>query len=163
MIVILRQNCPGGACVWVAPLPGVAGMATALTAGQATTNSPGADWSAEVKIKANMADLGMSFLPDLVGMHIRVVNKSTAGTTIGQYPGGSVWNNLPSWANLKLRYPIKYVIALDQSGSMLSDAKWTHAKNATNILANALACCVAYRRAAFLFRRQRWGDHIRVE
>jgi opacity protein-like surface antigen len=108
----------------------------------------GASWTAELKISASVPDLGVAFLPAIMGLTIHVVDTPTGGG----FPAESFWPaasnsfNPDDWADVKTRYPVEFVMVLDQSGSMLSANRWPSAKQAANILANTL---VAFRDPAF--------------
>lgn len=91
-------------------------------------------WSAEVTITAS--DLGASDLPAITGLAVLVHNQNTSDQTSWPSPFPA---SAATWANLKTRYPIEYMITLDQSGSMLSQNKWDNAKTAANFLANTMA------------------------
>ena len=99
------------------------------------TNSPGA-WVVEVKITDQ--ELAVSDLPPIIG--IGIDSESLDSGDIASWPT-NFNDNSPSttWANLKNRYPIEYMIAMDQSGSMLNESKWDNAISAANYLANAMA------------------------
>ena len=91
-------------------------------------------WSAEVTITAS--DLGASDLPAIFGFAVLVHDHNTSDQTSWPSPFPAT---PATWANLKMRYPIEYMITLDQSGSMLSQNKWDNAKKAANFLANTMA------------------------
>lgn len=91
-------------------------------------------WAAEVTI--TVADLGKADLPAILGIAILVHNQNTGNQTSWPSPFPP---SADTWANLKTRYPIEYMIVLDQSGSMLSQNKWNDAKKAANFMANAMA------------------------
>lgn len=93
-------------------------------------------WTAEVKLTAS--ELGVSDLPPIMGIGVQVEDNPAGNIAV--WPAN--FNNLSpatTWANLKTRYPIEYMIVLDQSGSMLSQNKWNDAKKAANFMANAMA------------------------
>jgi hypothetical protein len=91
-------------------------------------------WTAEVTITAS--DLGANDLPAIFGFAVLVHDQNTSDQTSWPSPFPAT---PATWANLKTRYPIEYMIVLDQSGSMLSQNKWDNAKTAANFLANAMA------------------------
>ena len=99
------------------------------------TNSAGA-WVVEVKITDQ--ELAVSDLPPIIG--IGIDSESLDSGDLASWPT-NFNDNSPSttWANLKNRYPIEYVIAMDQSGSMLSESKWDNAISAANYMVNAMA------------------------
>lgn len=114
-----------------------------LAAAQWSVQDNPANWLAEVKIEAG--DLNLSYIPSLMGMYIEVIN---AGEGDGRYPTASVKIDMESWANLKTRLPLEYVLLLDQSGSMLRDfngdyppvlaQRWQSAKAASDIFAQLI-------------------------
>jgi len=115
-----------------------------LAAAQWQVDSNPGDWIAEVKIKAS--DISLNFIPSLVGILVEVKDVDAGVTTTGLYPASAIKVNMETWANLKTRNPLEYVILLDRSGSMGEDfdgnwpapevdMKWTAAKKATDIFA----------------------------
>lgn len=97
-------------------------------------------WRAEVKIKAS--DLNLNAIPSLMGIFIEVErnndnNPNNPNDTF-TYPETATANDAKTWANLKTRYPLDYMIVLDQSGSMLSQNKWDNAKVAAQIMASTM-------------------------
>jgi hypothetical protein len=111
------------------------------TVQKAVVSGP-ASWTAEMMIQASAPDLPVAFLPSVMGLSIYVKD-----TPLGGFPAEDFWPAPPmggdpfspsTWADLKTRYPIEYMLVLDQSGSMLSLNRWVSAKNAANILANTL-------------------------
>lgn len=98
-------------------------------------------WKVELKIRAS--DLGLNFIPALFGMHIQVIDGN--GPTTETYPNIGV-NTVGSWANVKTRNPIEYVVLLDKSGSMVEDIdgnwpavgtlRWNIAQKASDIFAH---------------------------
>ncbi len=103
-------------------------------------NNPG-NWTAEVKLKAS--DLDLNFIPSLMGIFVEAKDVDAGVTTTGKYPIGAIKIDMETWANLKTRYALEYVLLLDQSGSMLRDfdgsyppvtsERWSSAKAATDI------------------------------
>jgi len=91
-------------------------------------------WAAEVTITAS--DLGTNDLPAILGFVVLIHDQNTSDQTSWPSPFPAT---PATWANLKTRYPIEYMITLDQSGSMLSQSKWDNAKTAANFLANTMA------------------------
>lgn len=92
--------------------------------------SSSTSWTVEIKV--NASDLGRPDLPPILGFAIEGFDD--INTTSWANPSTPT-----DWANLKTRYPIEYMVVLDQSGSMLSQNKWDDAKKATNLLADTLA------------------------
>lgn len=138
-VLILRQVGPNNVTVGGLNPGGNPASPVPLPAAQWSINgaAPGG-WTAEVKL--NAADLGLSSIPDLMGMYIRVTNVPNAGaTTFGNYPNGVNAFGFAAWANLKTRFPIDYLVVLDHSGSMLSQQKWINAKAATNFFVNTMS------------------------
>lgn len=117
-------------------LGGAPSSPTTLPAGQVSVNPTASPttWVAEVKILP--ADLGLNGIPSLSGLYIQAFNNETLDD--GSFPATATTDVL-GWANLKTRYPIDYVIVLDESGSMLSDDKWEDAKRAADFFANTMA------------------------
>jgi len=107
-----------------------------LPSGQWTVDPTGGQWVAEVKILPS--DLDLNVFPSLMGLYVEVFNNETVDTE--RYPSTAfAASDVGSWANLKTRYPLDYMVVLDQSGSMLSDDKWTDATQAANFLANTMS------------------------
>jgi hypothetical protein len=109
----------------------------------ATTSAPGS-WTAEVRISA--ADLGAVDLHAIMGFGVEAQDPADSGAIIA-WPSVGFVSTTPAttWGNLKMRFPLQYMMVLDQSGSMLSptinggtDSKWTGALNAADYLANTL-------------------------
>lgn len=107
-------------------------------------------WTGEFSLTPS--DLGWGHFPAVVGFMVLARSENKNGISAGHpatgspnhpkayYPTISGDETNPSnWSNLKLRYPIEYMIVLDQSGSMLSQNKWQAAKKATNLLVSAMA------------------------
>lgn len=130
--VEIRRN--GTATVGGVNLSGPPSGAVALPGAQLSVQSNPADWVAEVKLEA--ADLGLNGIPSLMGLYVQVIESNTLSS--GSFPGGLV-TTVATWANLKTRFPIDFMIVLDQSGSMLSNNKWTNAKRAADLFANTMA------------------------
>ena len=108
----------------------------ALLGSEVSISSSGAAWTVEMKLHAN--DFGTPDLPLIMGFGIEA--ESLDSGDLASWPTNLVNNNpANSWANLKSRYPIEYMIAIDQSGSMLSDSKWDNAITAANFLANSMS------------------------
>jgi hypothetical protein len=100
-----------------------------------TSNAAGS-WTAELKLTA--AELGLSDLPPILGFGIQAEDQPN--DDLATWPANfDNTNPATSWANLKTRFPIEYVLTLDRSGSMVDQDKWTNAKKATNFLANTMA------------------------
>lgn len=106
-----------------------------LPTGQWSVEPGTTTWQAEVKIRAT--DLGLNYIPSILGMHIRVItfNQSPGA---GTYPAGVATPQINSWTNLKTRNPLNYVLLLDQSGSMNKkidplSTRWQAAKTASDI------------------------------
>lgn len=116
-------------------LSGPPSAATSLPGGQVSVTSNPADWIAEVKILP--ADLGLNGIPSLSGLYVQAFDANELDD--GSYPNGVAATALIDWANLKTRYPIDYVVVLDESGSMLSDDKWEDAKRAADFFANTMS------------------------
>lgn len=91
-------------------------------------------WSAEVRVNADSLEL--NDIPDVSGFFVFVTDVGNPGHV---FPAGATQPNPNTWAKLKTRYPIDYMIVLDQSGSMLSQDKWGQAKQAANLFANTMA------------------------
>lgn len=108
----------------------------------ATTSAAGT-WTAEMKITAG--DLGVSDIPPIMGFGVLAQDPADTGA-LNAWPGSFVENEPgTTWANLKTRFPLEYMIVLDQSGSMLdpttsggADRKWDAALTAADYLANTL-------------------------
>jgi hypothetical protein len=95
-----------------------------------------AQWTVELKLTPG--ELGLADLPPILGFGVQA--ESNPAGDLATWPSiFDAGNPAGSWANLKTRFPVDYLIVLDQSGSMLSQNKWTNAKNAANYLANAMA------------------------
>lgn len=93
-------------------------------------------WTVELRLTP--AELGLSNLPPVVGFGVQAEDSGTGNLTV--WPAGFDGTApATTWANLKTRYPIDYMVVLDQSGSMLSQDKWEDATNAANFLANTMA------------------------
>lgn len=92
-------------------------------------------WTIELKLTAS--ELGVSDLPPIIGFAIEAESPYSGDLT--SWPSEINSDSPSTWANLKTRYPIKYMIVLDRSGSMLSQNKWNDAKKAANFLANTMA------------------------
>ena len=107
---------------------------------QVAVVSNAASWTAEVMVTASAPDLNVAFLPSVIGMLIFVRDETGGFPLVSYFPDVPDKVNLPSnqWADLKSRYPIEYMMVLDQSGSMLSFDRWVSAKKAANVLANTL-------------------------
>lgn len=93
-------------------------------------------WTAEVKLTA--AELDLSDLPPIVGFGVQAEDSGTGNLSTWPLNFDST-NPATSWANLKNRYPIDFMIVIDQSGSMLSQSKWDNAKKAANFLVNTMS------------------------
>lgn len=102
----------------------------------------GASWTIEVKVSAS--ELGVSDLPAVAGFGIRAV--SIPNSLVAAWPVNfDDTNPSTSWANLKDRFPLEYMLVLDQSGSMLdpstsggTDRKWDSALTAADYMANTM-------------------------
>lgn len=94
----------------------------------------GGFWTAEVRLTT--ADLASPDLPPLMGFAARAIDNTSTRT---YWPEAAVQTNPATWANLKTRYPIEYMLVLDQSGSMLNENRWTSTVAASNYLANAMS------------------------
>lgn len=108
-------------------------LPTTPTTPQWSVESTLSGWTSEVKIRAE--NLGLNFIPSIMGMHIRVF---TVDGVSGDYPESVYPWQIASWANLKTRYPLEYVLLLDQSGSMNKSidslgTRWEAAKSASDI------------------------------
>jgi hypothetical protein len=120
-----HQKVTGGSIAVWTPLPGSAVATSPITT----------PWIVELSIEA--AEFGVSDLPKIMGFGVQAED-STGDLTVWpdnfneDQPG-------TTWANLKTRYPIDYMIVLDQSGSMLSQNKWDDAKLAANFMVNTMA------------------------
>jgi hypothetical protein len=80
----------------------------------------------------------MNDLPPILGFGIQA--EDTPTDDLATWPANFTDNNpATSWANLKTRFPIEYMLTLDRSGSMSDQDKWTNAKKATNFLANTMS------------------------
>ncbi|NOQ13310.1 MAG: hypothetical protein GQ583_02360 [Methyloprofundus sp.] len=105
---------------------------------------PDGRWIAVMKIHKD--DLGLSDLPSIIGFGVQAQDPADSGAEI-EWPHTFLpFNPADTWANIKSRYPIEYMIVMDWSGSMLSptqsggvDRKWDNAMTATNYLSNILA------------------------
>jgi hypothetical protein len=95
-----------------------------------TTNG----WTAEIRIDAS--DLGMPDIPPHMGFAVRAIDNLNNRT---YWPAATEQVDPATWANLKTRYPLEYVLLLDHSGSMQSDNRWERATTAANYLANTLS------------------------
>lgn len=95
-------------------------------------SNPGS-WVAEVKL--DDADLGLTGIPSIMGVYVQVWDSFNPAARFPDVLATTV----ASWANLKTRYPIDFMIILDQSGSMLSQSKWDNAKRAADFFANTMA------------------------
>jgi hypothetical protein len=127
----------GGSPAHTKVIGGVESAWNPVTLGSAlgTSNAAGS-WTAELKLSA--AELGVSDLPPILGFGIQAEDKPTEDLAV--WPANFAESNPgTSWANLKTRFPIEYLVTLDRSGSMLDQDKWTNAKKATNFLANTMA------------------------
>lgn len=71
-------------------------------------------WAAEVTITD--VDLATSDLPAIMGFAVLINDQNTSNQTSWPDPFPA---SAATWVNLKTRYPIEYMIALDVSGSML--------------------------------------------
>jgi len=112
---------------------GTAATGTACTSPCVIPDFP-SGWSAEVRLTGQ--DLGVSDLSMIMGFKVVIVNGDTSSKISWPDPEPP---SPATWANLKTRYPIQYMIVLDQSGSMLGQSKWDNAKQAVNFLANTMA------------------------
>jgi outer membrane protein W len=108
-------------------------------------------WTGEIRLTPS--DLGWGDFPSLFGCMVEVRSEDSNAIsplhpieTSPEHPnayyptisGGD--ETVPAnWGNMKTRYPIHYMICLDQSGSMLSNSRWNHAKTAANFLATTMA------------------------
>ncbi len=112
------------------------------------------------------SDLGWGYFPQVIGVLITAQSDGANAITNANGLGGApaprasypynhsctpatssdcTLNNVNAadWGNLKLRYPIKYAVILDNSGSMLSldggtESRWTRAKRAADLFATTL-------------------------
>lgn len=98
-------------------------------------NSP-SDWTVELKLTA--AELGVSDLPPILGFGIQAEDNPNNNLSVWPVNFDST-HPATSWANLKTRYPIEYMLVLDRSFSMTDQNKWTNTKKAVNFLANTMA------------------------
>lgn len=130
----LQIERSGSAVVGGVNLSGAPSSPIAVPGGQVSVGSNATGWVAEVKLEAS--DLGLNGIPSLVGLFVYVFDSNTFNE--GRFPD-VVTSSVGSWTNLKTRHPIDFVIALDQSGSMLSQDKWTSAKRAADFFANTMA------------------------
>lgn len=107
-----------------------------------------APWHGEIRIKAS--DLGLNAFPSVFGLHLTGSDElSGVPLSPSQYPGTSPnscltnINQAACWETVRTRYPVDYLIVLDESGSMLSpnvppQTKWDNAKRAANFFANLM-------------------------
>jgi hypothetical protein len=104
--------------------------------GTVATSSAAGAWTVEVRLVPG--ELGVPDLPPVLGLGVQAEDASTGNLALWpeNFDSGSP---ATSWANVKTRYPIEYMLVLDQSGSMLSQGKWANAKRAANLLANTMA------------------------
>ena len=135
-------------------------------AGEYSTADSGlqSGWAGELVLTP--ADLGWGYFPQVVGLLITAKSDGANAITNADGSGGAPapqasypFNNACSpttsldcnlnnvnaadWANLKLRYPVKYAVTLDNSGSMLAmdsgtDNRWTRAKRAADLFSATL-------------------------
>lgn len=76
-------------------------------------------WTAEVKLDSS--DLGLGYIPNLMGMHINVIRSSSPSSiddSPANYPQNILSTSIAQWANIKTRDPMNYALVLDRSGSM---------------------------------------------
>jgi len=146
-ILLLRKqtgvSCPACVKVGDATLGGLTNLSTT----QWTIVNGASQWSVEIQI--NASDLGLNFIPSLMGMRVR---ERDTGMLIGiDHPSAT------SWDTLRSRNPIDFAVVLDNSGSMLSldglaDSRWSRAKRAADLFAATLA----------LFPDSKFDDRIGV-
>ncbi len=111
------------------------------------------------------ADLGWGYFPQVVGLLVSAKSAGANAITNANGLGGSAPQasypfdhactpttssdcnlnhvNAANWGNLKLRYPVKYAVMLDNSGSMLAmdgepENRWTRAKRAADLFSATL-------------------------
>lgn len=104
-------------------------------------------WNIEIELTASYnpalsitgTDLNTNFLPSIVGFGVLVTDVDVSSINETEWPAGAGITNPGTWAKLRTRYPADYMLVLDQSGSMLSQDKWTAAKKASNIMVNIMS------------------------
>lgn len=122
---------------------GTAAWNPAAAGSELATISAAGVWTAEMKITAS--DLGVSDITPIMGFGIVGEDPADTGAVVAWPSSFDESDPEAAWANLKTRFPVEYMIVLDQSGSMLdpttsggTDRKWDAALTAADYLANTL-------------------------